>query len=46
MLWGQRMVVYTDHENLMRDALGFNSDRVYRWRLLIEKYGTKIKDIK
>jgi hypothetical protein len=30
----------------MRDALGFNSDRVYRWRLLIEKYGTKIKDIK
>ncbi len=46
MLWGQRIVVYTDHENLMRDALGFNSDRVYRWRLLIEEYGPEIKYIK
>jgi hypothetical protein len=30
----------------MRDALGFNSDRVYRWRLLIEEYGPEIKYIK
>ena len=22
MLWGQQLVVYTDHQNLMRDALG------------------------
>jgi len=29
MLWGQRIVVYTDHKNLIQDALGFTSDRVY-----------------
>ena len=22
MLWGQKLIVYTDHQNLMRDALG------------------------
>ena len=26
MLWGQKLVVYTDHQNLMRDALGLTSD--------------------
>ena len=36
MLWGQRIVVYTDHKNLTRDALGLTSDRVYRWRLILE----------
>jgi hypothetical protein len=29
LLWGQKLVVYTDHQNLMRDALGLTSDRVY-----------------
>jgi hypothetical protein len=42
MLWGQPIKVYTDHKNLIRDALGLTSDRVYRWRLLLEKYGLKI----
>jgi hypothetical protein len=28
MLWGQRLNVYTDHENLTRDGLGLTSDRV------------------
>ncbi len=42
MLWGQNVTVYTDHANLMRDALGLTSDRVYRWRLLLEDYGPKI----
>eukprot|EP00804_Cyclotella_cryptica_P031091 CCRYP_015989-RA/>CCRYP_015989-RA protein AED:0.48 eAED:0.47 QI:0/0/0/1/0/0/2/0/133 len=36
MLWGQRLKVYTDHKNLIQDALGLTSDRVYRWRLLLE----------
>eukprot|EP00804_Cyclotella_cryptica_P011423 CCRYP_016384-RA/>CCRYP_016384-RA protein AED:0.34 eAED:0.34 QI:0/0/0/1/0/0/2/0/232 len=36
MLWGQQLTVYTDHKNLMHDALGLTSDRVYRWRLLLE----------
>jgi hypothetical protein len=28
MLWGQNINVFTDHANLMRDALGLISDRV------------------
>ncbi len=39
MLWGQSIKVYTDHANLIRDALGMTSDHVYRWRLLLEEYG-------
>jgi hypothetical protein len=46
MLWGQSIKVYTDHTNLIRDALGMTSDRVYQWRLLLEKYGPKIVCIK
>ena len=46
MLFGQEVEVYTDHINLTRDALGLTSDRVYRWRLLIEEYGPKIMYIK
>ncbi len=46
MLWGQNVKVFTDHANLMRDALGLTSDRVYRWRLLLEEYGPKIVYIK
>ena len=38
MLWGQKLRVYTDHKNLVRDALGLTCDRVYRWRLLLEEY--------
>eukprot|EP00804_Cyclotella_cryptica_P020531 CCRYP_003381-RA/>CCRYP_003381-RA protein AED:0.33 eAED:0.44 QI:0/0/0/1/0/0/3/0/548 len=46
MLWGQQITVYTDHKNLMQDALGLTSDRVYRWRLLLEEYGPTILYIK
>jgi hypothetical protein len=46
MLWGQKLVVYTDHQNLMRDALRLTSDRVYRWRLILEEYGPEIVYIK
>ncbi|MCP4746749.1 MAG: hypothetical protein GY874_11510, partial [Desulfobacteraceae bacterium] len=46
MLWGQSLQVYTDHKNLVRDALGMTSDRVYRWRLILEEYGPKIIYIK
>eukprot|EP00804_Cyclotella_cryptica_P023756 CCRYP_011141-RA/>CCRYP_011141-RA protein AED:0.41 eAED:0.65 QI:0/0/0/1/0/0/2/0/181 len=42
MLWGQPIVVYTDHKNLMQDALSLTCDRVYRWRLLLEEYGPEI----
>ena len=46
MLWGQQITVYTNRKNLMQDALGLTSDRVYRWRLLLEEYGPTIVYIK
>jgi hypothetical protein len=46
MLGGQNIKVFTDHANLMRDALGLTSDRVYQWRLFLEEYGPKIVYIK
>jgi hypothetical protein len=46
LLWGQKIKVYTEHQNLIRDALGLNSDQVYCWRLLLEEYGPKIVSIK
>jgi hypothetical protein len=46
MLWGQQIKVFTDHANLMRDALGLTSDQVYQWRLLLEEYRPKIVYIK
>ena len=26
MLWGQQLMVYTDHKNLIQDTLGLTSD--------------------
>ncbi len=46
MFWGQQITVYTDHKNLMQDALGLTSDRVYCWILLLEEYGPTIVYIK
>ncbi len=46
MLWGHQIKVFTDHANLMRDALCLTSDRVYQWRLLLEEYGPEIVYIK
>ena len=43
MLWGQRIKVFTDHKNLIRDALGLQSERVHRWRLLLEEYDPTIE---
>jgi hypothetical protein len=46
MLWGQPIKVFTDHKNLMRDALGLTSDRVHQWRLLLEEYGPRLSTLK
>ena len=42
LLWGQRLTVYTDHINLIQEALGLTSNWVYRWRLLLKEYGPNI----
>jgi hypothetical protein len=46
MLWGQRIQVFIDHNNLIQDALGLTSDHVYQWRLLLEGFGPEIVHIK
>ena len=46
MLWGQKIRVYTDHKNLVRDALGLTSNRVFHWRLTLEEYNPEIIYIK
>jgi hypothetical protein len=46
MLRGKHIKVFTDHPNLMRNALGSTLDRVYQWRLLLEEYRPKIVYIK
>ena len=43
---GQCLKVYTDHKNLVHEASGLSSDRVYRWRVLLEEYNPEIVYIK
>ena len=44
ILLGQQITIYTDHKNLCYK--NFNTNRVMRWRLLLEEYGPTIKYIK
>jgi hypothetical protein len=44
ILFGQQIIVHTDHENLTYK--NFNSDRVMRWRLYIEEYAPDLRYIK
>ena len=43
-LLGHRIEVFTDHKNLVYKT--FNAERVMRWRLIIEEFGTKLTHIK
>lgn len=44
ILLGHTIIIYTDHKNLIYNDL--QTDRVLRWRLLLEEYGAEIKYIK
>ena len=44
ILLGHKLRVYTDHKNLTYKQ--FNTERVMRWRLLIEEYGPDLIYIK
>ena len=43
ILLGQEIVIYTDHQNLTYKK--FNTDRVLRWRLIIEEFNAELKHI-
>ena len=45
ILFGYEVIVYTDHINLTHETLLMLSDRVMRWRLLLEEYGVTWKYI-
>ena len=44
ILLGQNLIVFTDHKNLTYK--NFNTDRVMRWRLILEEFGPELKYIK
>jgi len=44
ILLGQRIVVHTDHKNLLYSKQP--SNRLYRWRMLIEEFGPELVHIK
>ena len=44
ILLGQRLVVHTDHKNLVYKT--FNTERVMRWRLILEEFGPELNYIK
>ena len=44
ILLGHQITVYTDHKNLTYKF--FNTERVMRWRLILEEFGPELKYIK
>ena len=44
ILWGQQVIVHTDHKNLLYDKMA--SNRVIRWRLLLEEFGVELIHVK
>ena len=46
MIWGQKLIVYTDHKILISGALGGTSDSITQWRLFLEEFGPKLEYIK
>jgi hypothetical protein len=43
ILLGQKVIVHTDHKNIIYGNL--NNDRIIRWRLLLEEYGPEYQHI-
>ena len=45
IVFGYEVIVYSDHKNLVHAATVSESQRVMRWRLLLEEYGPDIRHI-
>ena len=45
ILFGYNIIVHTDHMNLVHKTVLMSSDRIMRWRLLLEEYGLTLKHI-
>ena len=41
---GQKLIIYTDHENIT--CKNFNTNRLLKWRLILKEYGPGIEYIK
>ena len=46
ILFGHGITIYTDHKNLIHETVLMSSERVMRWRLLLEEYGPTFIHIK
>ena len=44
ILFGQKIIVHTDHMNIVYSAL--SNDRITRWRMLLEEFGPTYKHVK
>ena len=44
ILLGQKLIVHTDHKNLLYNKL--STDRIIRWRLLLEEFGAQFEYVK
>ena len=45
ILFGYQIQVFSDHKNLVHAATISQSQRVMRWRLILEEFGPDIKQI-
>ena len=43
LLLGNKIVVNCDHKNLTHNLTKFNTQRVLRWRILIDEFGATFK---
>ena len=45
ILFGYQIIVYSDHKNLVHAATVSQSQRVMRWRMILEEFGPDIRHI-